>query len=116
MSAQTAEEVRQSKILYVRDALIDYEAQLKTIRLRKIVGGGFSGATTGAAIGMVIAMGIAAAPGVVVGALMTYSVFRMAAINQKQMEERLRNVLDVWKNDLRGEVFKFRGRSFTAPR
>jgi hypothetical protein len=82
-----AEEIRKAKSLYIRNAISEYDAMMESL----------------AAFGCMQTV-FAIIP---FFWPVLYAQRRMMNAQQKLFEERIQNAMDVWKDDLAGERFKF---------
>ena len=87
LSGLAPEEVRKAKSLYIRDAISEYRAMNESL----------------AAFGCVQVF-FAIIP---IFWPILYAQRRMMNAQKRLFEERIQNALDVWKDDLQGEVFDF---------
>ena len=92
MEGLSAEELRKSKSLYIRNAISQYEAMKRNADAFKLAQGCF----------LIIPFFWP----------ILYAQRRVLAGHQKLFEDQLENALEVWKDDLRGEVFELEGRRF----
>jgi hypothetical protein len=87
MSGLPPEEVRKAKSLYIRNAISEYHAMQESLR----------------------AMGCVQVVFAIIPFFwpILYAQRRMMNAQQRLFEERIRNAMDVWKDDLGGEQFDF---------
>jgi hypothetical protein len=87
MSGLSKEEVRKAKSLYIRDAISQFEAFEANRRL----------------------MGCLVVFFIIIPCFwpMLYIMRRSMNIQRRLFQERIRNALEVWRDDLQGETFEF---------
>jgi hypothetical protein len=87
LSGLPPEEVRKAKLLYVRNAITDYQALLaQADNLKQFRGGCLFGLLMGR---------------------MARAQDRAVAVAVGQKKQRIKNAIEVWRDDLRGERFDF---------
>jgi hypothetical protein len=94
LSGLAPEEVRKAKLLYIRDAISEYEAMQAALQ-------GF-GQMQGC-------MSIIPVFWPIIGAQK-----QMMAAQRQLARDRIRNAIDVWRGDLKGERFQLDGEEITA--
>lgn len=91
LSGLAPEEVRKAKVLYVRNAISEYRAMIASVEgFRQFHRGG--------------CLSILPFVGSMMGAQRT-----MIAAQMQLAKERIRNAIDVWRDDLKGERFQLDG-------
>jgi hypothetical protein len=95
LSGLPPEEIRKAKLLYVRNAITDYQALLSQAEALKQYRGG-------CLLGLLLGR-------------MARAQDRVVAVAVAQKKQRIKNAIDVWRDDLRGERFDFGdGEAITA--
>jgi hypothetical protein len=94
LSGLASEEVRKAKVLYIRNAISEYRAMAESFH-------GFA-QTQGC-------LSIIPLFWPILG-----SQKRMMAAQLQLAKERIRNAIDVWRDDIRGERFQLDGEEITA--
>ena len=86
------EEIRKSKILFIKNAISEYEATAARVQA--------TSSLLGCYIGKIITLGM-------------IDVTAIKTAQLKLMSDRIKNAIEVWRDDVQGEVFQFDGETFS---